>query len=103
MRRIIVDNARRKRSLKRGGGRARIKFDEASLQAPQPREDLLAIDEALTKLAAADPEAAELVKLRYFAGLSITEIAGVLHISPRSADRLWAYARAFLREAIGEK
>ena len=68
----------------------------------QDSDEVLAVDEALTGLAAADSQAAELVKLRYFAGLSIPEAAEVLHISPRSADRLWAYARAWLRRAIGE-
>ena len=102
MRRIIVDNARRRRSHKRGGDRERVTFDEASLPAPAPSEELLAVDEALDQLTAADPEAAELVKLRYFAGLSILETAAVLNISPRTADRLWAYARAYLRNAIGD-
>jgi RNA polymerase sigma factor (TIGR02999 family) len=101
MRRIILDNARRKRSQKRGRDHDRIPLDEANWSSPEPREDLLQVDQALTRLAASDPEAAELVKLRYFAGFSVSEAAAVLNISPRSADRLWAYARAFLREAIG--
>ena len=100
MRRIILDNARRKRSQKRGRDHGRVPLDETSLFAPQPREDLLEVDQALIQLAAADPEAAELVKLRYFAGLSVSEAAAVLSISPRSADRLWAYARAYLHEVI---
>jgi RNA polymerase sigma factor (TIGR02999 family) len=100
MRHILVDRARRKRSRKRGGDRARVAFDETSLAAAEDSEEVLAVDEALTGLAAADARAAELVKLRYFAGLSISEAADTLNISPRSADRLWAYARAWLRRAI---
>src|SRR5262249_47433288 len=100
MRRILVENARRKRALKNGGGLARHPLEEAELLAPQPREDLLALDEALTQLAAADPAAAQLVQLRYFGGLSIPDAARVLGISPRSADRLWAYARAWLHARV---
>ena len=100
MRRILVENARRKRSLKRGGELVRQELDEAILAAPEPREDLVALDEALTKLAAADPTAARLVQLRYFAGLAIPEAAQVLGVSPRTADRLWAYARAWLHQEI---
>jgi RNA polymerase sigma factor (TIGR02999 family) len=101
MRRILVDRARRKRSRKRGGDRARVAYDEANFAAPEASAELLAVDEALDRLAAADAQAAELVKLRYFAGLSIPESAQVLNIGARSADRLWAYARAWLRRAIG--
>jgi RNA polymerase sigma factor (TIGR02999 family) len=101
MRHILVDRARRKRSRKRGGDRARVEFDEANLATAQAPEEVLAVDEALTGLAAADAQAAELVKLRYFGGLSIPDAAEVLDISPRSADRLWAYARAWLQRAIG--
>jgi RNA polymerase sigma factor (TIGR02999 family) len=101
MRHILVDRARRKRSRKRGGDRVRVEFDEANFAVAQDSEEVLAVDEALARLAAADPQAAELVKLRYFAGLSIPEAAESLNISPRSADRLWAYARAWLRRAIG--
>jgi RNA polymerase sigma factor (TIGR02999 family) len=100
MRRILVDKARRKRSQKRGGALARRQVADSQLIAPEVSGDLLAVDEALTRLAAADSQAAELVKLRYFAGLSIPETAKVLGISPRGADRLWAYARAWLREAL---
>jgi RNA polymerase sigma factor (TIGR02999 family) len=100
MRRILVENARRKSALKRGGAAARQELDEAALLVPEPREDLLALDEALTELAAADRPAADLVQLRYFGGLSIPEAARVLRISPRSADRLWAYARAWLHQRV---
>ncbi len=102
MRRILVERARRKHSRKRGGDRIRVELDEASLTAAQDSAELLAVDEALTGLAAVDAQAAALVKLRYFAGLSIPEAAAVLNVSPRSADRLWAYARAWLRRIIGE-
>jgi RNA polymerase sigma factor (TIGR02999 family) len=102
MRRILVDHARRKKSRKRGGGRPRAEFREDALAAPEESDEILAVDEALAGLAAADPQAAELVKLRYFAGLSIDETAQALNISPRSADRLWAYARAWLQRAIGD-
>jgi RNA polymerase sigma factor (TIGR02999 family) len=100
MRRILVESARYKRSLKGGGALVRRPVDEAALLAPEPREDLLALDEALTQFADADPIAAALVQLRYFGGLSITEAAQVLHISSRTADRLWAYARAWLHSKM---
>lgn len=100
MRRILVDRARRKRSQKRGGDHQRVPFDDANLVAAQDTDEVLAVDEALAGLAAADAQAAQLVKLRYFAGLSIPEAAEALEISPRSADRLWVYARAWLRRAI---
>src|SRR6516165_9818135 len=82
MRRILVENARRKRSLKHGGGLVRQPLEEAELQVPEPREDLVALDEALTQLTASDRTAADLVQLRYFGGLSIPEAARVLRISP---------------------
>jgi RNA polymerase sigma factor (TIGR02999 family) len=100
MRRILIENARRKRRLRHGGDAARHDLDPAQITAPDPPDELLAIDEALEKLAQADPQAAELVKLRYFAGLPIPRVAELLGLSPRSADRLWAYARAWLRRAI---
>jgi RNA polymerase sigma factor (TIGR02999 family) len=100
MRRILVENARRKQSRKHGGGRARAALDEAYLAAPEPREDLIALDDALNLLAAKDPVKADLVKLRYFAGLTLQEAAQVLGISHNTADRYWAYARAWLHQAI---
>jgi RNA polymerase sigma factor (TIGR02999 family) len=99
MRRILIDNARRNKSQKRGGGRIRLEL-AANLAAPERSDDLLALDEALGKLAATDAAAAELVKLRFFAGLSIPQAAEVLGIGARSADRLWAYARSWLRDAL---
>ena len=102
MRRILVENARRKGRRKRGGGLTRIDLDAAEpLAAPEIREDLLALDEALTKLTSVDPQAAQLVQLRYFAGLSIPEAAKALGVSPRSADRLWAFARVWLLREVG--
>ena len=101
MRRILVENARRKGSRKRGGDRARVDFDVNQLAAPELREDLLALDQALDRLAAADKEAALLVQLRYFAGLTLCEAAKVMEVSPRTADRLWAYARAWLHDTVG--
>ena len=100
MRRILVENARRKRSLKRGGGLVRQQLVAAELAAPEPREDLLALDEALSRLAAKDPTKAELVKLRYFAGLTGEQAARVLEISPATADRHWAFAKAWLRNEV---
>lgn len=103
MRHILVDRARRRTALKRGGGAARVDLPEDALAAPDDCGDaeLLAVDEAMSGLAAADPQAAELVKLRYFVGMSIPDAAATLGVSPRTADRLWAYARAWLRTAIG--
>ena len=100
MRRILVEIARQKASLKRGGDRNRKGVVEGLLAAPEPREDLVALDAALTKLAETDKQAAELVQLRYFAGLPIREIADTLGIAPRTADRLWAYAKAWLQQEI---
>src|SRR5206468_4596462 len=102
MRRILVDNARRKQSKKRGGGCARLDLDQVAAAATSERlDEVLDVDAALTGLAAADPQAAELVKLRYFAGLSIPQAAAALGISPRSADFVWAYARAWLLRSLG--
>lgn len=100
MRRILVENARRKKRLKRGGELTRQELDEAQIVAPGPPEDLVALDGALTKLAAQDAAAAQLVQLRYFAGLSIPAAAQAMDISPRTADRLWAYARAWLHQEL---
>jgi RNA polymerase sigma factor (TIGR02999 family) len=100
MRRILVENARRKRSLKRGGGLARQELPEADLAAPEPREDLLALDEALDRLAAKDKIKADLVKLRYFAGLTGAQAARALGISRATADRYWVYARAWLHREM---
>jgi RNA polymerase sigma factor (TIGR02999 family) len=100
MRRILIENARKRRRRKRGGELVRKDLNAATLVAPEVPEDLLALDEALNRLARADEKAAKLVELRYFAGLSLPQVAEVLGISPRTADRLWAYARARLHAEI---
>ena len=100
MRRILIDQARRKKRSKHGGGRHRVSLDEALSIGQAPNDDVLALDEALEKLAAADPAKAQLVKLHYFAGLTLEEAGRVLGISHRTAKRHWAYARAWLYAAI---
>jgi len=102
MRRILVDAARRKKQEKHGGGRVRVDLETFPVAARDPRHDLVALDGALIRLAEEDPQAARLVELRHFAGLTVAESAQVLGISPRTADRLWAFARAWLhRELAG--
>jgi RNA polymerase sigma factor (TIGR02999 family) len=100
MRRILVENARRRLTLKRGGEYERQRITPAQLVVPEVSDDLLELDEALDKLAQVDRPAAELVKLRYFAGLTSKQAAEMLGISPRKADFLWSYARAWLRRAM---
>ena len=101
MRRILVESARRKQRLKHGGGRERD-HEERDIAGPERPERLLALDEALDRLATASPQAAELVKLRYFGGFSNAEAASFLGISPRKANQVWAFARAWLREELGD-
>jgi RNA polymerase sigma factor (TIGR02999 family) len=96
MRRILIENARRRRTEKHGGDLERIELSGVDLPASAPSEDILAVDEALSKLAAEDPTKAELVKLRYFGGLSVEDAGRVLGISRATADRYWAYARVWL-------
>jgi RNA polymerase sigma factor (TIGR02999 family) len=100
MQRILVENARRKRGPKHGGGRRRVNLDEAVAYSPEPAEDLLTLSEALDQLAREDPRKAELVRLRYFIGLSVQDAAEVLGISRATADRYWAYAKVRLYCAI---
>jgi RNA polymerase sigma factor (TIGR02999 family) len=100
MRRILIDRARRRQRLRHGGGHRRVDIPEADLVAEAPSSDLLALDEALTRFAVADPQKAELVRLRYFAGLTLEESADLLGISRATAARHWAYARAWLFDAI---
>ncbi len=100
MRRILIDRARDRKRLKRGGGRRRVRIDLDNLLVEPPGDDVLALDEALTALAREDPGAAELVKLRAFAGLTLAQAAEVLGIGRRTADRDWAYARAWLCHAL---
>ena len=103
MRRILVENARRKRRPKHGGGLRRIDLDGAALieDAP-PSGDLIALDDALTKLAAEEPVKAKLVELRYFAGLTVPEAAEILGISTATAERYWTYARTWLYCALND-
>jgi RNA polymerase sigma factor (TIGR02999 family) len=100
MRRILIENARRKRRLKRGGDRRRVDLDQVEAVADSPAEDLLTLDEALAALAAEDAPKADLVKLRFFAGLSVEEAATCLGVSRATADRWWAYARAWLYDRL---
>jgi RNA polymerase sigma factor (TIGR02999 family) len=99
MRRILIENARGKQRLKHGGGRRRVELADAA--APPPEDDVLALDEALSRLAAEDPVAARVVELRHFAGLGHDGIAAVLGITVYSARQKWTYARAWLRNALG--
>lgn len=100
MRRILIDSARRKRSQKRGGEQQRTTWDEQKFVDELPSEEILAVDEALAKLELQKPEMAKLVKLRYFAGLSIAETAAAMNVSESSVDRLWRGARVWLLREI---
>ncbi len=102
MRRILVETARRKGRLRHGGGRVRLGLEQLDPAGDQADDRLLAVDEALDGLAAEDPAAAEVVKLRFFAGLTAEEAAAALGISLRTANRHWAYARAWLFHRLGE-
>jgi RNA polymerase sigma factor (TIGR02999 family) len=103
MRRILVENARWKARAKHGGDRQRIDLDEAQLPAVPPPAEIIALDDALTKLAEDDPEAAQVVKLHFFGGLSIEQAAVVIGVSRATAYREWSYARAWLRCQIGDE
>jgi RNA polymerase sigma factor (TIGR02999 family) len=100
MRRILIDSARRKRALRHGGGLARVDFEQVQLASSRDDDQLLDVNEALDKLAAQHRIAAELVKLRYFVGMTLEESAQVLGISARTADNYWAHARAWLFREI---
>jgi RNA polymerase sigma factor (TIGR02999 family) len=100
MRRILIERARRKQRQRHGGGRQRVDLDPSALASSEAGDELLALDEALARLAAEDPRAARLVELRYFAGLTVPQAAEVLEMSPRKADFLWSFARAWLRKEI---
>jgi len=100
MRRILVENARRRRSLKRGGAYDRRLLDERQIVLPEPGAGVLALDEALTKLAQRHPKIADLVQLRFFCGVSIREAAKLIGVSSRTADDYWAYAKAWLLREI---
>src|SRR5262245_15022439 len=100
MRRILIDQARRKQSQRRGGGRKRLPLSQIAIVGPEPCPDVLALHEALEQFEKLDPVKAELVKLRYFAGLTIPEVAQTLGISSNTADRYWSYARAWLHAEL---
>jgi RNA polymerase sigma factor (TIGR02999 family) len=100
MRRILVDNARRKNCVKHGGAFRRVDWLDGEAAAPTDDEQILLLDEALTRLAAVRPQAAELIKLRFFSGLQVEEAAPMLGLSTRTARRLWAFARAWLRREM---
>ncbi|MHC4117479.1 MAG: ECF-type sigma factor [Planctomycetota bacterium] len=102
MRHILIDKARQKQRLKRGGAHQKVDMDEVELVIEGRSADLIALDEALSKLAAEDPVKAELVKLRYFAGLTIEQAAEMLDISRATADRYWSYARAWLFHEVSQ-
>jgi RNA polymerase sigma factor (TIGR02999 family) len=100
MRRILVENARRRARTKHGGELLRVELAPSEIAIPDDSKDVLALNEALELLERQDPQAAELVKLRYFAGLTIPQAAEILGVSPRKADFLWSFARAWLRREI---
>jgi len=100
MRRILVDNARRKRSMRRGGHRQKMNLSDAFVVIEEPKEDILAVNEALDKLAGEDQKLAEVIKLRYFAGLTLDQIATIMGIGRRTVDRYWALGRAWLYQEI---
>lgn len=103
MRRILVERARARGSIKRGGGRQRLELDDLMAASPERPDDLLALDEALTHLAALEPQAAELVHLRYFGGQTMSAAADLLGLSLRSTHRLWAYAKAWLLQELDQR
>ena len=100
MRRILIENARRRANKKHGGDRVRRELAPSEIAEPEHSKDLLALDDALERLAEHDPQSAELVKLRYFVGLTVPQAAEMLGVSPRKADFIWSYARAWLRRKM---
>jgi RNA polymerase sigma factor (TIGR02999 family) len=102
MRRILINRARDKGRSKRGGGHRRVDLDQLTDSVSAPADDLLDLDEALDRLAVSYPQAAELVKLRFFAEMSLDDAASALGLARRTADRQWAFARAWLAEALGD-
>ena len=100
MRHILIDHARQKQTLRHGGGQQRVELDDVQIAAPAADEELLAVDEALDRLARVDPAKAELVKLRYFVGMTLAEAAAALGVSERTAKREWSLARAWLFNEI---
>ena len=100
MQQILIDSARRNERLKHGANQSREELHESRIAVAAPSEELLAVDEALAALAREDPEAAEVVQMRYFVGMTVPEIADALGLSPRTVDRHWAFARAWLKRTI---
>lgn len=100
MQQILIDNARRKQRVKHGGDQAGEELHESRIALSVPSEELLAVNDALAALALEDPQAAEVVQMRYFVGLSVPEIADALNLAPRTVDRHWAFARAWLKRTI---
>jgi RNA polymerase sigma factor (TIGR02999 family) len=103
MRRVLIERARRRMAEKRGAGRERIPLEQVDIQYPEPEEKLLALDEALERLATTAPQKAQLIQLRYFAGMTIEEAAVALGISSATANRYWAYARAWLQAELEDR
>jgi RNA polymerase sigma factor (TIGR02999 family) len=103
MRRILIENARRKQRIKHGDGQQRVDLNDAEIAAEAPSNDLIALDEALERLAEKDKVKADLVKLRYFAGLTLTQAAGLLNLPERTAKRYWAHARAWLYQQVNKE
>ena len=103
MRRILVEQARRRKAARRGGEAGREEWHESAIASPRPVEELLALNDVLDRLAEIDPVAANLVKLRFFVGLDTSEAAEALGISVRSAHDVWAYARSWLRQKMGSE
>jgi RNA polymerase sigma factor (TIGR02999 family) len=100
MRHILVDRARKKNAVRHGGDHMRINLDDVSVASAAPEENVLLVNDALSRLAAHDPAAAELVKLRFFGGFTFAQAAELLEVSERTAKRMWAYARAWLFDEI---
>jgi RNA polymerase sigma factor (TIGR02999 family) len=100
MQQILIDNARRKQRLKHGANQAGEELHESRIAVSVPSEELLAVNDALAALALEDPQAAEVVQMRYFVGMSVPEIADALNLAPRTVDRHWAFARAWLKRKI---
>lgn len=100
MQQILIDIARRKQRLKHGANQVGDELDESRIAVAMPSEELLAVNDALATLALEDPQAAEVVQMRYFVGMTVPEIAAALELSPRTVDRHWAYARAWLKRTI---
>jgi RNA polymerase sigma factor (TIGR02999 family) len=100
MQQILIDNARRKQRLKHGGNEAGDELHESRIAMTVPSEELLAVNDAMAALALEDPQAAQVVQMRYFVGMTVPEIADALGLSPRTVDRHWAFARAWLKRTI---